>query len=82
MYRMVFPLVPDPRANSYLPNLQVFWILSLSEAPMYLNSDSGKKLQECQWLISATLPEFNHLQGSRDPAATPSHNETCIGQGR
>jgi hypothetical protein len=32
---------------------------------MYLNSDPEKKLQVRQWLISATLPEFNHLQGQR-----------------
>jgi hypothetical protein len=58
------PLVPDPCSNPQPPNLQVFWILSLSEAPMYLNSDPGKKLQERQWLISATLPEISHLRGA------------------
>jgi hypothetical protein len=30
---------------------------------MYLNSDQKKKLQLQDWLISATLPEINHLQG-------------------
>src|ERR1700740_2149423 len=35
-----------------------------SEPPTYLNSKVQKKLQVDQWLISATLPEFNHLQGT------------------
>jgi hypothetical protein len=29
---------------------------------MYLNSKPAEKLQVQQWLISATLPAFNHLQ--------------------
>jgi hypothetical protein len=29
---------------------------------MYLNSDGAEKLQVSRWLISATPPEFNHLQ--------------------
>jgi hypothetical protein len=33
---------------------------------MYLNSDPGKKLQVQKRLISATLPEFNHLQLALD----------------
>ena len=52
---------------------QAFQILLRSEAPTYLNSDCQEKLQFPQWLISATLPEFNHslkTAGSRceDPA--------------
>jgi hypothetical protein len=30
---------------------------------MYLNSKRAEKLQALGWLISATLPEINHLQG-------------------
>jgi hypothetical protein len=29
---------------------------------MYLNSEDGEKLQVSEWLISATMPEFSHLQ--------------------
>src|SRR6202041_377080 len=35
------------------------------ETPTYLNSPLTEKLQVPQWLISATPPEFNHLQTIR-----------------
>src|ERR1700677_790513 len=57
-----FPLVlrsAIPATNP--PDLQVFRIFCLSEAPMYLNSGPKEKLQSPRWLISATPPEFNHL---------------------
>jgi hypothetical protein len=63
MYRMVFPLVPDPPFQPQSPpDLQVSKILFLSEAPIYLNSAGQKKLQIEEWLISATPYEFNHLR--------------------
>src|ERR1700691_2266536 len=58
-----FPLVlrsAIPATNP--PDLQVFRIFCLSEAPMYLNSGPKEKLQSPRWLISATPPEFNHLR--------------------
>jgi hypothetical protein len=64
MYPITFPLVSDPCSNRELDRIQVFWIVFLSEAPTYLNSNPKEKLQVDQWLISATLPEFSHLQAS------------------
>jgi hypothetical protein len=51
----ISPRTPD------LPVLQIL-IFLVSESPMYLNSHARKKLQVCEWLISATPPEFNQLQ--------------------
>src|SRR5580692_12655653 len=61
MYRMVNP----PCLRSVLPtaNYRDLGSPDLSpEAPVYLNSQLAEKLQVQQWLISATPPEFNHLQ--------------------
>src|SRR5580658_7914379 len=62
---MVIPLVSDPPLRSNRPDLPAAQILLQSQAPTYLNSDHEEKLQLLLWLISATLPEFNHLQAAR-----------------
>jgi hypothetical protein len=64
----MIPLVSDRPLELRTHRIcQVFRILLQSESPIYLNSNAEKKLQNRQWLISATLPEFNHLQGTRSP---------------
>ena len=49
---------------------QLFRILFLSEAPIYLNSETEEKLQFHEWLFSATPRGFNHLRGTRVYAPT------------
>src|SRR5258706_6401676 len=53
-------------SNCKPPDLQATQMLFQSELPNYLNSKIEEKLQVPQWLISATLLEFNHLRGLRD----------------
>jgi hypothetical protein len=61
---MVTPL-SDPVTPTPIPaDLQAAQILLRSELPIYSNSKLKEKLQFLQWLISATLLEFNHLRGS------------------
>src|SRR5580700_854950 len=54
--------VPSLQNPSDLPVLQILVFL-FSESPNYLNAQARKKLQVCEWLISATMPEFNQLRG-------------------
>jgi hypothetical protein len=61
---MVNPPLSQIR-HSDPPDLPALKILTLSEAPIYLNSDGPKKLQLHYWLISATPHEFNHLRGTK-----------------
>src|ERR1700722_1444087 len=60
MYRMVNP--PCLRSALATPNCRIRSPDLSPEAPIYLNSPLTEKLQVPQWLISATPPEFNHLQ--------------------
>jgi len=84
---MMIPLVRSAAPTANQPDLQAAQILLLSEASMYLNSKLIKKLQLPQWLISATLPEFNHLRGSYammearlDLAASPAFRPALYGR--